>query len=86
MFEEFIVNPVHKMRENYYLEGIMDRISRGPHMCLSLSAVLSRTYAVATTKVADLDLHKQFMTAIANDDVKWVVPLLQAGRNKGDTK
>lgn len=69
----------------YPIGGLVEKLRRkdDENSALRLTKLSDSRKLVA--KIAELDLHKQLMMAIASGDIKRVVPLLQAGIHNGES-
>ncbi|KAJ7464012.1 hypothetical protein FB451DRAFT_1492107 [Mycena latifolia] len=65
--------------------GLLEKLSRNNEEIKALRLTKLNDARKLVVKVAELDLHKQLMMAIASGDVQRVVPLLQAGLSNGES-
>lgn len=69
----------------YPIGGLLEKLRGGNDERQALRLTRLNDARKLVAKVAELDLHKQLMMAIATGDVQRVVPLLQAGINHGES-
>ncbi|KAJ7512180.1 hypothetical protein B0H11DRAFT_1843949 [Mycena galericulata] len=65
--------------------GLIEKIRRDSDQINTLRLTKLSDARKLVAKIAELDLHKQLMMAIASGDVQRVVPLLQAGLKNGES-